>query len=132
MEHTSTETSHHFEDTFDQIPLMLAHMDRDFNFIKVNKAYAAADKKDPDYFPEKNHFRLYPDIVNLEIFKKVVDTGKPYAAHAKPFVFAGNPERGVTYWDWTIMPVKDTDNVVIGLVLMILDVTEQTVASSHI
>ncbi len=45
--------------------LLVAYMDRDFNFIWVNKGYAAADKKPQDFFPGKNHFALFP---NKEIF----------------------------------------------------------------
>ncbi len=34
----------------------LAFLDRHFNFLRVNEAYAQADDKDPEYFTGKNHF----------------------------------------------------------------------------
>ena len=38
----------------------LAFLDRSFNFIRVNEAYAKADGKTPEYFVGRNHFMLYP------------------------------------------------------------------------
>jgi PAS domain-containing protein len=69
-----------FETIFDNthIIILIAYMDPRFNFIIVNKAYAEADNLDPSFFPGKNHFNLYPNAENEEIFKRVVETGEPY------------------------------------------------------
>lgn len=131
MENKTTQDTCLIENTLDQTPLLIAYLDQDFNFIKVNRAYAAADQKDPSFYPGKNHFALYPDIVNQAIFQNVVDTGKPYATHAKPFVYKNNPERGITYWDWTVMPVKYNGGEVTGLLLTLLDVTDQVTGKPH-
>ena len=40
---------------------MIAYMDRDFNFIRVNRAYAETNGHKPEFFVGKNHFDLYPD-----------------------------------------------------------------------
>ena len=45
--------------------------------------------------------------------------------HDKPFVFANPPERGVTYWDWTLVPVKDSEGKVTGLVLSLIETTDR-------
>ncbi len=100
-------------------------MDREFNFIRVNNTYAAADNRTPEFFPGKNHFDLYPDAGNEEIFRTVVRTGSPYVVFEKPFEYAQHPERGVSYWDWTLQPVKDPSGAVEGLVLILRDVTER-------
>ncbi len=105
--------------------ILIAYLDPQFNFLLVNKAYAAADEKDPSFFPGKNHFDLYPDKENERIFKNVVKTGKPYFAHAKPFEYADHPERGVSYWDWSLIPYKDEGGTVIGLVLSLSDVSSR-------
>jgi len=104
--------------------VLLAYMDPQFNFIHVNKAYADADKRDPNFFPGKNHFDLYPNDENEAIFRRVVETGEPYSAYAKPFIYANNPERGVSYWDWTLQPVKATSGETTGLLFRAVDVTK--------
>lgn len=109
----------------DTTPVMMAYLDTDMNFIRVNKAYAEADDKIPEFYSGKNHFELYPNEENEEIFKQVVITGEPYIAKAKPFEYEHNPERGVTHWDWTLTPIKDQSGVVTGLVLSLLNVTDR-------
>ena len=66
-------------------PLVL--LDRQFNFIRVNRAYAKACQKEIGEFPGHNHFEFYPHAENEAIFKKVVETKVPYQATAKPFSF---------------------------------------------
>lgn len=105
---------------------MLALLDRDFNFIRVNAAYAAADNKRPEHFPGRNHFELYPNEENEAIFRHVVETGEPYIAYAKPFEYAEHPERGTTYWNWTLTPVEGEPGEIDGLLLHLQNVTEYT------
>lgn len=114
-----------FERLFATTHVMLAYLDRDFNFIRVNRAYADATHKTEEYFIGKNHFALYPHPENEKIFQQVVDTGLPYTAHDKGFVHPDQPERGMTYWDWTLEPVKDSAGRVVGLVFSLQDVTER-------
>jgi signal transduction histidine kinase len=103
--------------------MLVACLDRDFNFLLVNAAYAQADERDPVFFQGKNHFDLYPDEDNQAIFRSVVGTGQPHYAHSKVFSYAQHPERGVTYWDWSLIPVLDESGAVAWLVLTLSDVT---------
>jgi PAS domain S-box-containing protein len=105
----------------------LAFLDAEFNFVRVNDAYARADGKEPDYFINKNHFILYPHEENRSLFKQVVRTKRPYFAHAKPFTYPDTPHR-VTYWDWQLTPLLDERGEVEYLVLNLEDVTEQQTA----
>jgi len=66
------------ENVFKTVNNLIAYMDRDFNFIRVNNAYATADGRDPSYFLGRNHFDLYPDEENKAIFRRVVEIGEPY------------------------------------------------------
>lgn len=100
-------------------------MDAAFNFIRVNRAYAEADGREPEFFAGRNHFELYPNEENRQIFQNVVDTGEPCFAYEKPFEYAEHPERGVTYWDWSLQPVKEAGGKVTGLVFTLLNVTER-------
>ncbi|MBI5030867.1 MAG: PAS domain S-box protein [Chloroflexi bacterium] len=118
-------TNQLLERVFSTTEFLLAYLDADFNFLRVNLAYAQADEKTPEFFIGKNHFALYPDAENEEIFRQVIQTGKPYVALAKPFIYAEHPERGMTYWNWTLQPVRDATGCVTGLVMILINVTER-------
>ncbi len=102
----------------------VAYLDPKFNFIMVNSAYAEGSGHTEEELIGKNHFDLFPDEENEAIFKRVRDAGEPVEFKAKPFLFADQPWRGVTYWDWTLTPIKGIAGNAIGLVLSLVDVTE--------
>jgi len=110
---------------FAQSHMLVAFMDTEFNFLSVNDAYARADEKTPDFFTGRNHFSLFPNDENEAIFRRVVETGEPHHSFAKAFEYAENPERGVSHWDWSLVPLRDADLRVSGLVLTLVDVTER-------
>ncbi len=110
---------------FSSIDTLIAYMDRDFNFIQVNDSYARSAGHPPEYFIGKNHFVIYPHEENQAIFQHVVDTGEPYVVQEKPFEYPEYPERGVTYWNWALQPVRGPDGGVQGVVLSLVDVTER-------
>jgi PAS domain S-box-containing protein len=119
------QTTQLLESILEHTPTLMAYLDPQFNFIRVNQAYAAADQREPSFFPGKNHFDLYPDPENEAIFRHVVETGEPYFTYAKRFEYPEHPERGVSYWDWSLIPIKDAGEAVIGLILTLADVTER-------
>src|SRR3972149_2537098 len=94
------------EGAFASVHTLIAYLDRDFNFLRVNPAYAEADGREPEFFVGKNHFDLFPNEEDRVIFRRVVETGDSCPAYAKPFEYAANPERGITYWNWDLQPVK--------------------------
>jgi PAS domain S-box-containing protein len=110
---------------FDSIDTLIAYMDRDFNFIRVNEAYARSDGRQPEFFSGKNHFDLYPHAENQAIFQKVVESGEAYSVHEKPFEHPDQPGRGLTYWNWSLLPVRGVKGDVEGVVLSLVDVTER-------
>ena len=113
---------------FDSIDTLIAYMDRDFNFIRVNEAYAKADEQDPEYFIGKNHFELFPHAENQALFQQVVDSGESLSIKEKAFEYPEHPERGISYWNWSLLPVKGADGRVEGVVLSLVDVTERKLA----
>ena len=108
------------EEIFSNTHFMIAYMDKEFNFIRVNKAYAEANGKNSEYFINKNHFELFPNLENERIFKNVVETGESYSAYARPFE---HPYLGLTYWDWDLQPIKDAAGKVKNLILSLINVT---------
>lgn len=109
----------------------IVYLDRDLNFVRVNQAYADAGGYPPEFFVGKNHFDLYPGEKAKAIFRNAVATGQPFTIYANPFQYPDHPERGVTYWDWTLHPLRDADGTVDGLLFALLDVTERKRAESE-
>jgi PAS domain S-box-containing protein len=105
--------------------VQVAYLDRNFNFILVNSAYARGSGHSVDELLGKNHFSLFPNEENQRIFEKVRDTGELVRYVDRPFEFVDQPERGITYWTWTLTPVKDEHRNVQGLLLSLIDVTER-------
>ena len=103
----------------------LVYLDKGFNFLRVNEAYAKTCGYKPEEMIGKNHFALYPNEENEAVFARVRDTGEPVGFHDKAFVFPDQPERGVTFWDWTLSPIRNGSGVVEGLVFALVETTER-------
>lgn len=124
-EKTALEKSRLFEAFFEHSIAPLVFLDKDFNFIRVNQAYARACQRDASEFPGRNHFDLYPSDAR-DVFESAIQTRQPQKVVARPFVFPDHPEWGITYWDWTLVPILDESGEVEFLVFSLSDVTEQT------
>lgn len=120
------------EKIFSNAQILIAYLDKEFNFMRVNPAFAKADKKETTFYTGKNYFDLYPDQQNFKIFKKVVETGQPYFAYAKSFEFFKNPEKGITYWDWSLQPINSSAGNIEGLILFQSDVTKRIKAEKEL
>ncbi|MBI4317695.1 MAG: PAS domain-containing protein [Chloroflexi bacterium] len=63
-----------------------------------------------------------------DIVHKVRATGQSFQAQAFPFVFKNQPQRGTTYWDFSLSPVYRDGNVLIGYLMLTREVTERVQA----
>lgn len=117
------ESNEQLEKIFSTTHFQIALMDKDFNFIRVNPTYVKTTGYSEEFLLGKNHFDLFPGKENELIFREVIRTGKPYTAIAKAFTFPDQPERGTTYWDWTLHPFKDSSGQVEGVLLALIEVT---------
>lgn len=113
-----------YERCFNNSLVASAIMDKSYNFVRVNDAYAQLDEREADYFIGKNHFDLYPSDA-IDFFEGVVQTKEAYQAFARPFKYRSNPERGITYWDLTLEPILSEDGEIELLVLSLMNVTER-------
>jgi len=125
METSIEEQARTMDAFFEHTITPVVFLDRNFNFIRVNQAYARACQRSISEFTGHNHFKLYPDEENQKIFEQVVKTKTPYQAFGKAFSFPDHPEWGVTYWDWTLVPILDSSGEVEFLVFSLEDVTER-------
>jgi PAS domain S-box-containing protein len=110
----------------------LAYLDPHFRFVRVNTAYAEGSGHAKEDLLGRGHFDLFPDPENQAIFQRVRDTGEAFRIYAKPFAYVDQPERGTTYWDWSLVPVKDAKGDVQGLVFSLADVTERIRAEEEV
>lgn len=104
----------------------LVFLDREFNFLRVNEAYARSCGRQVEDFIGRNHFVEYPSADLQGEFERVVRDGYPYAAIARPFAFPDHPEWGITYWDLYVNPILDAHGEAEFLVFALNDVTDQT------
>ena len=114
-----------FVDTFfeqSRAPLVL--LDPEFNFLRVNEAYAKACLREIEDFAGRNHFEMYPSDTK-SLFEEVVRTKKPLNVKARAFQFPDHPEWGVTYWDWTVTPLLTDTGEVQALLFALEDVTNK-------
>ncbi len=120
------------ERIFADMHVQIAYLDRELRFVRVNRAYAEDEGREPEFFVGKKHFELYPDAENEVLFRRVLETGEPHSTYARPFCFAHNPERGVTFWDWTLQPVKEPDGTVSGMVVSLVNATDRILAEEKL
>ncbi len=113
------------EKIFNNAHTAMAILDRNFNFIKVNELYAKVDNRSVDDFPGYNHFTYYPNDDAKAIFEQVVQTKQTYQIFNSPFIYFHNPERGLSYWNWTLEPIINDQNEVELLILTLADSTEK-------
>jgi PAS domain S-box-containing protein len=103
----------------------LAYLDPGFNYLYVNPAYARGTGHRVDQLIGRNHFELFPHSENRAILEQVRESGQPAHLLATPVEFTDQPERGTTYWDWSLVPVKDAQGEVQGLVVSSTEVTQR-------
>jgi PAS domain S-box-containing protein len=103
----------------------LAYLDREFNFIRVNSAFARSSGHNIDELIGRNFFEILPDEEIRIIFEQARDTGLPFKYQDQSFQFIDQPYGDLTRNDWTLTPVTRSTGGIEGLVLILPDTTEQ-------
>lgn len=111
------------ERVFFSIDTLIAYLDRDFNFVRVNDSFARTAGAAPEQLAGQNLFALYPHPPNEAIFRQVVSSGAPFSVFEQAFSIG--PTAEVSYWDWGLQPVTTSSGEVEGVVLSLVDVTER-------
>ncbi len=117
---------------FSNTHILIAYLDRNFNFIQVNNAYASFNNKTINYYIGKNYFELYKDDKYKNIFIQVIETGIPYIVFEKRFNYNKKLLKKEIFWDWSLHPVNDKEGNVEGVILTLLDVTERVKAQKEL
>src|SRR3954452_21179054 len=112
---------------FGAAPGGLAFMDLNFHYVRVNEALAAING-----MPAEEHYgRLLRDVIHVELaatiepyHSHVVETGEPILDLAVKGRLAADPD-DVRSWLVSYYPVRDAADAVIGVGVVITDVTER-------
>ncbi len=115
-------TNELLERMFANTHILIVYLDREFNFIRVNRSFCVVCGRPEEFFEGKNYFDLYPDPATRRIFRGAVETGEPYSAGEKPFSCSLDRPQDM-YWDWNLQPVKGTAGEIEGLILTLVDRT---------
>ena len=126
------EQSRILESFFTSTITPLVFLDKAFNFIRVNAAFAKACGREMGEFPGCNYFGFYPHEETEAVFRQVVVTKIPYQASAQSFIFPDHPEWGTTYWDYTLTPLLNEAGEVEFLVFSLKDVTDKERAEQQL
>jgi PAS domain S-box-containing protein len=117
------------ERIFASVDLAIAYMDKDFNILRVNRAFADSFGQTPEYYPGKNLFVLYPDETARAVFRGVVETGDSHVEFESPFL-CGDSRPAGSSWDWSVQRVMSEGGVE-GVVLTLVDVTKRVQAEEE-
>jgi len=113
------------ERLFENNHVLIAHLDADFNFLRVNQAYAQSNQNAPDFFTGRNFFEQHPQAGTRAVFQEVLKKGEPFFAKAQAEEPFGPQPHRAAFWDWSLQPVRNERGEVEGLLLCVLDVTRQ-------
>jgi len=99
----------------DHSEVMMAYLDTDFDLVYVNSAYAEKTDHSPEELVGKNHFDLFPNEGNKDIFEEVIEEEKDVSIEDKSLLYPDSSEKEDTYW--TLETVTDGGEEIQGLVL---------------
>ncbi len=101
---------------FSSDSLLFARLDKGFNYVRVNGAFADRMKQHRHYFEGKSHFALFPDKGLRIRVDHAAQTGMP--VRLADATLPGGA--GAATWAWEILPVKDNAENVREFLLIIL------------
>lgn len=116
--------------------VMLVLLDTAFNVVWANEEYVKSSGLQIGELTGRNLFALYPHPGNEALFRHVRDEGTRIFHKDYPLEIPDQPDRGTTYWDWSLAPVKDPTGDVTRLVYSLREttpykLTELALASSE-
>ncbi len=119
------------EQVFAVTHVMVAYMDAQFDFIRVNPAYAEALGREPQDFQGRNYLDLFPDSRDEAVLRDVLETGKPALDMAMLLTAAEIPGQPPMYVDRSVHPLPGPDGGLAGIILVLRDVTREVLLDEH-
>jgi PAS domain S-box-containing protein len=114
------------EEVFSGTHFLIAYLDRELRYRRVNQAFALAGGHDPDHFVGKKHFELFPDNELEAVFRQVLQSREPYSAQDVSLKSFGSPN--ASNWDVDVLPLRQESPVAEGLVFILINRTRRILA----
>ena len=94
------------EQFFDSTLCCVALVDKNYKYIRVNKAYANLLRRSTSYFSGRDFFEITP-MYFLPTLKKVISSKTTFKAESVSVHTKLPNEPTTTYWDFTLTPALD-------------------------
>ena len=107
------------------IDIHLAYLAPDLTIVYANDVVSRNFSFPRDKAIGKKLSEVWRDPMINEVFEQVARTGEPIRFREMPYEFTKYIVPGVTYWDWSVTPIKNAQGELEGLVVSALDVTEK-------
>jgi len=120
------------ETVLDSTPAAIVYVDRESRYVLVNRAYVAASGRRREDFMGRSILDYFPQPEYRAMYFHVVRTGEPVSGREMPLELPARPEAGVTYWDFTLTPIKNDAGEVEGVLLTAIEVTDKVRARERI
>jgi len=123
VETGSSLTAEALDSIFEAAPTPMAYLDCDFNFVRVNQAYATALGATSAELTGQQYFARYPDAQIQSLFYRLRDKGESSAADLIPISYFVGSARDRVSWNWRLTPIKNATGAVAGLLLTLWNAT---------
>ncbi|GAB3969760.1 PAS domain-containing protein [Spirosoma terrae] len=121
---------------FEQSPVAVAIIDRDdLVFRMANPFYGFLVGRKPDDLVGKSLLDALPELAGQgfdQLLNQVVNTGTAYIANEVAVDLVRNNKLETIYVDLTYQPRRDTNNHIVGILVVATDVTQQVLARKKI
>jgi PAS domain S-box-containing protein len=115
------------DQTFTNSPLGVCFLDTSHVIRWANRTFARQNRVDVNTLPGRPIAEVAPSwtIQISSIYEHVRESGIGFSASAHPFVFREQPERGTTYWNINITPLRSPTGEFRGWLQIQDEVTKQ-------
>ncbi len=125
-------------DMVNHLPVGVAWLNRDFVLLQCNKLYQ-------DYIDAYSYYSS-TDVIGMvyfdffasnsstlvDVFQSVRDNRRQHTDSERPVVLDNRITQEITYWDAKVIPIKDKNNSIEGLIIIASDVTELVATSKRL
>jgi PAS domain S-box-containing protein len=122
--HARGEQAQLLEAILDNVHSGIAYLDSDLRYVHVNPMYERIVGRSREELLGRTVLDFVVDERGKELVRQARDTGEPLQREEFAYRFKGPPERAA-YLNVTLAPIRDEQGRLAGLVLALVDVTEQ-------
>jgi PAS domain S-box-containing protein len=120
------------EAVLENTPSAIAYVDREARYTFVNPAYVRASGRRVEDILGRRALDFFPQPEYQAMYFRARDTGEPVSGREMPLALPARPEAGLTYWDFTLTPIKNDAEEVEGVLLTAIEVTDKVRARERI